>query len=280
MLIQNISGQEHAKRAIEVALTGNHNTIIIGTRGSGKSYFLKAVREIAREIDAFDEFDFVDNFTGKYKYLKPMIVTASPCPCGFYGHDLRPCICTNEQVNEHQNALAQHNWDIHVELSDVNWSAERGNQEEGEEIVERIRKATSIEHKLWDNTDLGDVLRRHGADAFKRYGIHPRITNEAIGLIGACSRQFCMTYSEILSSLSVAETIRQLAVTGWSRAGEHEGEKEQIKINDMAEAVQYRPKFNTGTVTSPAENAVNVLSAISETLEKVQRTLEDLAGGA
>jgi magnesium chelatase family protein len=50
-LLDSISGNTTAKRALEIALAGKHHILFIGTPGSGKSLLAKAARELIPELD-------------------------------------------------------------------------------------------------------------------------------------------------------------------------------------------------------------------------------------
>ena len=92
---KDIIGQEHCKRAMEVAACGNHNVLFIGPRKSGKSMMIRALRSLNSRILAKE---------------------ATPCPCGNFTDPKKECRCTPKGIQMHLQKLNGLLYAIHIEV--------------------------------------------------------------------------------------------------------------------------------------------------------------------
>jgi len=93
MKFEDICAQWHAKRALEVAIAGQHSIIFVGAWRSQAA-------DLARVAKTFD--------------LKAK--STAPCPCGHYGDPIRECTCSVAQVGKWQQAQLQGSFDIYIEM--------------------------------------------------------------------------------------------------------------------------------------------------------------------
>jgi len=91
-----IRSNEMAKRALTVALAGNHSILFIGPPNSGKSMLRAAALALPH---------FADMVT----------LEARPCPCGHFGSPRTICNCTDAKITKHRAGIPVA--DITVETS-------------------------------------------------------------------------------------------------------------------------------------------------------------------
>ena len=82
----DISGNESAKRAIEVAAAGGHALLILGPPGSGKTELRRSAMDLGLP--------------------GANVLTAMPCKCGYYNDPTHMCHCTVQMIRQyHQSVL-------------------------------------------------------------------------------------------------------------------------------------------------------------------------------
>ncbi|OFX03299.1 MAG: hypothetical protein A3E78_12245 [Alphaproteobacteria bacterium RIFCSPHIGHO2_12_FULL_63_12] len=99
MDLRDIKGQETAKRALEIAVSGGHSLLLVGSSGCGKS-MLAARRQGLHPPDGNGgALSFADNPCDGLRAHKAALsllahghhtqltITARPCPCGHLGGD-------------------------------------------------------------------------------------------------------------------------------------------------------------------------------------------------
>ena len=77
--LSDVRGQECAKRALLVAISGKHSILLLGSPGCGKSM----LRSVARQFGLLDTFE------------------ARSCPCGYANDPRHDCRCSASQLLRH-----------------------------------------------------------------------------------------------------------------------------------------------------------------------------------
>ncbi|MFQ5834370.1 MAG: ATP-binding protein [bacterium] len=123
MDFKDIKGQEAAKRAVTVALAGEHNVLLYGCYGTGKTMFLEAIKDSGLLPDTCEVIDNVDRLsTAKIRELeeKYFVATTKTCPCGYYRHLHKSCQCTPAKFSKFYTHLKESGFlewvDIFIEL--------------------------------------------------------------------------------------------------------------------------------------------------------------------
>jgi len=169
-------------------------------------------------------------FTVDYPASFMMVASMNPCPCGYYNHPEKDCVCSPGVVQKYLSKISGpllDRIDLHVEVTPVSFN-ELSNKQIGEssnDIRERVIAARKIQEKRFEKNDgihsnaqvspkmLKKIceINQNGKDLLKK----------AMDKLGLSAR----AYDRILK---VARTIADL-----------EG-SENIQTNHLAEAIQYR----------------------------------------
>lgn len=125
-----------------------------------------------------------------------LVAAMNPCPCGYYGHPTKKCVCSKKQVSQYLSKISGpllDRFDLHIEVAPVeyeNLSSER-KEESSASIRERVQRAREIQNERYKGTDITcnaritpDILREVCVltpdansflkDVFERLGLSAR----------------------------------------------------------------------------------------------------------
>lgn len=169
-------------------------------------------------------------FTVDYPSSFMLIASMNPCPCGYFNHPEKECVCGPGVVQKYLNKISGpllDRIDLHVEVTPLpiaDLSAE-SEGENSEEIRERVIKAREIQAKRYEATEGVYANAQISSKQIREYcrinEAGKALLNKAMERLGLSAR----AYDRILK---VARTIADLA------------ESEDIKIEHLAEAIQFR----------------------------------------
>ena len=212
----------------------NHGEITLAHNGV---LFLDEILEFNRETLELirepleDRKISINRVTNSITYPCNFMLVASmnPCPCGYYGSNLKECTCSAEQISKYINKLSGpllDRIDIHVEVHPVKYNeltAERPN-ETSSEIKQRVNKAKKIQLERYSN----DAIYSNSQLTTKLIKKYCKLTKDCEKLLERAFNTLNLSARAYERILKLARTIADL------------DESEEIKINHLAEAIQYR----------------------------------------
>jgi len=242
-----IKGQEHVKRAMEVAAAGGHNgEISLAHRGvlfldELPEFGMRVLEVLRQPIE--DKIVTISRAQGSLTFPAnfQLIAAMNPCPCGYYGDPVKPCTCSNMVVSKYQKRISGpllDRIDIHIEVPRVEYEklADARFGESSETIRERVEAARDRQRERFDvgTQNIAPVQITCNAD------MRPAEVRKfcALDETGHSLMQTAMNQMQL--SARAYHRVLKLARTIADLAG-----SESIQPTHLAEALQYRPKFLT-----------------------------------
>ena len=154
----------------------------------------------------------------------------NPCPCGYYNHPEKECMCAPGVVHRYLNKISGpllDRIDLHVEVTPVPFSklSEAALSEKSHEIRERVIKAREIQNVRYAESESIYCNAQMGSKQLREIC---RIEKEGQDLLKTAMDRLGLSARAYDRILKVSRTIADLE------------ESENIQTHHLAEAIQYR----------------------------------------
>lgn len=164
-----------------------------------------------------------------------LVASANPCPCGYLSHPKKNCICSQQAIRKYQKRISGpllDRIDLHVNVPPVDIVELSENQrasellESSEKIRKRVIRARETQRRRFTE-DAIQVNAEMKNDQIKKYC---PLSKEVEQILQQAGQKFQLSARSYLKMIKVARTIADLAGA------------ENIEIQHIAEALQYRPQ--------------------------------------
>ena len=169
-------------------------------------------------------------FTVDYPASFMLIASMNPCPCGYYNHPDKECMCAPGMVHKYLNKISGpllDRIDLHVEVTPVDFEklSEARLSEKSERIRERVVAAREIQTARYDKIK---GMHSNAMMGSKQVREICKIDEQGQALLKQAMEKLGLSARAYDRILKVSRTIADLA-----------GSK-NIKTDHLAEAIQYR----------------------------------------
>ena len=237
----------------------HHSTSLVGLIGGGRGLqpgeislahrgvlFLDEFNEFSRSVlEALrqpmeDGLVAISRARGRVAYPSRFILIASanPCPCGYLNHPKKECLCSPQEIRKYRKRISGpilDRIDLHVEVPavDVDELKKSGQASKFLESSSSIRKRISRARKIQEARFKKTSIQSNAEMKNKEIAQYAPLSDEVEQVLVRAGRQLSFSARSFYKLIKIARTIADLE------------QKEDIQVADMAEALQYRPKWRT-----------------------------------
>ena len=157
-----------------------------------------------------------------------LVASMNPCPCGYYNHPTKACVCSPGQVQKYLNKISGpllDRIDIQIEIIPVDKISDQRKGESSASIRERVIKARQIQEKRYAGFPGTYCNAQMNS---KLLSLYARPDDKGLALLKNAMERLNLSARAYDRILKVARTIADLE------------ESEQILPSHLAEAISYR----------------------------------------
>jgi len=159
-----------------------------------------------------------------------LIASMNPCPCGYYNHPDKDCVCAPGMVKKYLNKVSGpllDRIDIHIEVTPVpiNEFSKFQTSEKSEVIRERVIKARLIQEERFKDCEGMHCNAQMTSKVLKEHCV---LNDACVNLLKTAMERLSLSARAYDRILKVSRTIADLDSSA------------DIKVEHLAEAIQYR----------------------------------------
>ena len=164
-----------------------------------------------------------------------LIASMNPCPCGYYNHPEKECVCGPGVVQRYLNKISGpllDRIDLHIEVTPVSFDEMTANRktETSAQIRERVIKAREVQSKRFQ-----DIKEEGLGPIYSNAMMPPQMVKELCEINEAGKKLLKTAMERLGLSARAYDRILKVSRTIADLAG-----SEEIKTEHLAEAIQYR----------------------------------------
>ena len=168
-------------------------------------------------------------FTVDYPASFMLIASMNPCPCGYYNHPEKQCVCSPGVVQKYLNRISGpllDRIDIHIEVIPVPFEelSRKTQAENSREIRNRVVRCREIQQKRFEGMPIY-CNAQMDAKLIRKYCV---LNDECQSILKTAMEKLGLSARAYDRIIKVSRTIADLAGT------------EHIEAEHLAEAIQYR----------------------------------------
>ncbi|MBN1187214.1 MAG: YifB family Mg chelatase-like AAA ATPase [Bacteroidales bacterium] len=169
-------------------------------------------------------------YTVDYPASFMLVASMNPCPCGYYNHPEKECVCSPGVVQKYLNKISGpllDRIDIHIEVVPVPFSklSEDYETEDSETVRNRVSLSRKVQEKRFETQNEIHCNAQMNSSMLRK---HCKLDDASSGLLKTAMDRLGLSARAYDRILKVSRTIADM---------EH---CENIQPNHIAEAIQYR----------------------------------------
>jgi magnesium chelatase family protein len=169
-------------------------------------------------------------FTVTYPASFMLVASMNPCPCGYYNHPEKECVCPPGMVQKYLNKISGpllDRIDLHVEVVPVSFQelTSESKTEKSQNVRDRVIKARELQHVRFKNEEGLHSNAQMGGKEVQEICV---ISDAGRNLLKRAMEKLNLSARAYDRILKVSRTIADLAGS------------EDIKVEHLAEAIHYR----------------------------------------